>query len=161
MLNPLVARALLPFLIPPAVIGLAIVGYALFRRRRGETDKAELTDKNPLRLLNAIGMAIALQAVIMAIVFVREQWGSPGVLASAAVLGLTDVDALTFSMSSMGTAPNLVQLAARAIAIGILANTALKIGLAVTLGGSAYRWRTAIGLLALGASLGVGLWIGW
>lgn len=161
ILNPAVARAVLPFLIPPAVVGLAIVGWALFRRRRGDTDKAELTDRNPLRLLAAIGMALALQAVIMVIVFVRDTWGSSGVLASAAVLGLTDVDALTFSMSSMGTTPDLVQLAARAIAIGILANTALKIGLAVILGGPAYRWRTAIGLLALGASLGVGLWIGW
>jgi uncharacterized membrane protein (DUF4010 family) len=161
ILNPAVARALLPFLSPPAVVGLAIVGWALLRRRRGDTDKAELADRNPLRLLAAIGMAIALQAVIMAIAFVRDTWGSPGVLASAAVLGLTDVDALTFSMSSMGTAPDLVQLAARAIAIGIMANTALKIGLAVVLGGPAYRWRTAIGLLALGASLGVGLWIGW
>lgn len=161
LLNPPVARALLPILIPPAVVGLAIVGWALFRKRRGDAEKAELTDRNPLRLLTAIGMAIALQAVIMAIAFVRDTWGSPGVLASAAVLGLTDVDALTFSMSSMGTAPDLVRLAARAIAIGIMANTVLKIGLAVVLGGPAYRWRTAIGLLALGASLGVGLWVGW
>jgi uncharacterized membrane protein (DUF4010 family) len=161
ILNPAVARALLPFLIPPAIVGFAIIGWALVRKRQGDTDKAQLTDKNPLRLLTAIGMAVALQAVIMAIVFVRETWGSSAVLASAAVLGLSDVDALTFSMSSMGTTPDLVDLAARAIALGILTNTAVKIGLAAVLGAPAFRWRTALGLMVLGGSLGIGLLIGW
>jgi uncharacterized membrane protein (DUF4010 family) len=103
-------------------------------------------------------MALALQAVIMALTFVRETWGNPGVLASAAVLGLTDVDALTLSMSTMGSSAELVQLGARAIAIGILANTLLKTTLVLVLGGPAFKWRAATGLLALAAAIALGLW---
>ena len=103
-------------------------------------------------------MTLALQAVIMAITFIRGRWGSPGVLASAAVLGLTDVDALTLSMSTMGTEQAIVELGARAIAVGILANTALKMALVLVLGSTGFRFRAATGLLALGAAIGLGLW---
>jgi uncharacterized membrane protein (DUF4010 family) len=158
LLNPAVARALLPYLAPPAIVGVVILGTVLLRRKRDQAGGGDFAEKSPLRLVTAIQMAVALQAVIMAITFVRETWGSPGILASAAVLGLTDVDALTLSMSTMGDGPAMVELGAKAIVVGILANTALKLTLALVLGGNAYRWRVAAGLLALGAALGVGLW---
>lgn len=158
LLNPAVARALLPYLIPPAIVGLLIIAIVILRRKRGEKGRADYEEKSPLRLVTAIQMAVALQAVIMAITFVRETWGSPGILASAAVLGLTDVDALTLSMSTMGNGPEMVELGAKAIAVGIMANTVLKLTLTLVLGGNAFRWRAAAGLIALGVALGVGLW---
>ena len=158
ILNPAVALALLPYLIPPAIVGTIILLTVFLRRNKDKAGTAEFEDKSPLRLWTAIQMAAALQAVIMAITFVRETWGSPGILASAAVLGLTDVDALTLSMSTMGEGEAVVALGAQAIAVGIMANTILKLTLALVLGSGSYRWRTAAGLLALGAALGGGLW---
>jgi uncharacterized membrane protein (DUF4010 family) len=158
ILNPAVALALLPYLIPPAIVGTVILLTVFFRRNKDKAGKAEFEDKSPLRLWTAIQMAVALQAVIMAITFVRDTWGSPGILASAAVLGLTDVDALTLSMSTMGEGEAVVALGAQAIAVGIVANTVLKLTLALVLGAGPYRWRTAAGLLALGVALIAGLW---
>ena len=160
ILNPAVTRALLPYLLPPAIVGCGILAWTILRRRWKDSDGSELKDKNPLRLWSAVQLAIALQLVLMAITYVRETWGSPGIIASAAVLGLTDVDALTFSMARMGTSIPLVELAARAIAVGILANTGLKLALALVLGAGGYRWRAALGLVALGAAIGLGLWWG-
>jgi uncharacterized membrane protein (DUF4010 family) len=156
ILNQAVAATLVPFLAAPAVIGLVIVVTALVRQRRDRTE-AILEERNPLRLWTAIQLAIALQAVIMIMVLVQETWGSPGVVASAAVLGLTDVDALTLSMSKMGGDPGLVGLAAQAIVVGVIANTVMKLGMALVLGSAGFRWRVAGGLLALGAALGAGL----
>jgi uncharacterized membrane protein (DUF4010 family) len=158
ILNPVVARELVRYLAPPAVVGLVILLWIVFRRPTGH--KAVFVDRNPLRLWTAVLKAVALQAVIMGITFVRETWGSPGIIASAAVLGLTDVDALTLSMSTMGTGGETVRLAAQAIAVGILANTALKTTLALALGSPGYRGRVATGLLAMGAAIGLGLWWG-
>jgi uncharacterized membrane protein (DUF4010 family) len=158
LLNPLVARALLPYLLPPAIVGLVVVGTVLVRRKKDQTGGGDYEERSPLRLLTAIQMAVALQAVIMAITFVRDTWGNPGILASAAVLGLTDVDALTLSMSTMGDGAAVAALGAQAIAVGILANTVLKLVLAIVLGSSAYRWRVAGGLLGLGGAIGAGLW---
>jgi hypothetical protein len=55
----------------------------------------------------------------------------------------------------------MVVLAARAIAIGLLGNAALKIGLVIALGAPAYRRLAAAGLLALAITGGAALWIFW
>ena len=48
-------------------------------------------------------------------------------------------------------------LAARAIAVGLLSNTALKLGLVLFLGAPRFRRAAAPGLLALGAAVIVAL----
>ena len=78
-------------------------------------------------------MAAGFQVVLTAIPFVQQLWGTPGVLASAALLGLTDMDALTLSMCRLAAADG-AGLAAAAIAVGILSNTLLKLTLAAVLG---------------------------
>jgi uncharacterized membrane protein (DUF4010 family) len=157
LLNSAVALALLPYLALPALLGAGILVWGFLQRHRYARDDSEFKDRNPLRLVSAIQLAVAFQVVLMALSFVRERFGSTGITASAAVLGLTDVDALTFSMSRLGTSEELVRLAAQSIAVGILANTTLKLGLALVLGSAAFRWRTAIGLLLLGGAILIGL----
>lgn len=156
LLNPAVAFALLPYLALPAILGAGILVWGFVQRHRHSSDET-FKDRNPLRLVSAIQLAVAFQAVLMALSFVRERFGSTGITASAAVLGLTDVDALTFSMSRLGTSDELVRLAAQSIAVGILANTVLKLGLALALGSAAFRWRAAIGLLLLGGAVLIGI----
>ena len=92
-------------------------------------------------------MAAVFQVVLMAVYAVNRLWGSPGVLTTAALLGLTDVDALTVSMARGMPQSATLELAARAIAIGVAANVTLKLLLAVTLATRRFR-RIAGGTLA-------------
>ena len=71
------------------------------------------------------------------------------------------MDALTLSMNRLATTPELVTLAARSIAIGLLGNAALKIVLTVMLGASRYRWLAGTGLAALAVAGATALWIFW
>lgn len=156
LLNPAVARALIPYLAPPFVAGLLLVGTLYFRlQRQTNGQEAGGEDRNPLRLASAIRMTLAFQVALMAIQFVRSAFGAVGILVSAALLGLTDMDALTLSMNRLGSTPDAVSLAAQAIAIGVAANAVLKLGVALLLGGPSYRWRAATGL-ALLLVVGVG-----
>ena len=162
LLNADVARALLPFLVPPLVVGAILLLVAVARRWEPQQEaKGADGIQNPLRLTSAIKMALAFQASLMLISYVSSNIGSSGVLASAAVLGLTDMDALTLSMSRLGTTPDMVRLAARAIAIGILGNGALKITLAIGLGGTRYRQLAVAGLGALAATGAIALAMFW
>jgi uncharacterized membrane protein (DUF4010 family) len=104
-------------------------------------------------------MAVAFQVVLIAIPFVQNLWGAPGVLASAALLGLTDMDALTLSMCRLATDGAGAGLAAQAIAVGILSNTILKMGLALALGSMPFRRWAIPGLAGLAVALGLGLWL--
>jgi len=162
VLNASVARALLPYLLPPFIVGLALLSFAA-ARHWGEDQEARKADsiKSPLRLVSAIRMALALQVSLMLISWVSTNIGRGGVLASAALLGLTDMDALTLSMNRLGSTPDRVQLAAHAIAIGLLGNGALKVVLAFAMGGPGYRRLATAGLLALMATGTGALWLLW
>jgi len=156
-LSPSVALALLPLVLPAFVVGVGVI--ALRWRTDGDNGDGVATDEaNPLRLLAAIRMAVAFQIAIIVLAWVRDTWGTAGLFATSAALGLTDMDALTVSMSRPEA--NLgASMAARAIAIGILANTLMKLVLVVTIGRSAYRRRAALGLASLAAGSAIGLMV--
>jgi uncharacterized membrane protein (DUF4010 family) len=106
-------------------------------------------------------MAVAFQLVLFIIAWVQSQAGNTGVLASATLLGLTDVDALTVSMTRYGADPARVAVAAAAMGIGVLSNTVLKLALVLSIGAPGFRRRAAFGLLLLAAGGAIGLVIGW
>lgn len=159
IITPAVALALLPYLLPPLIIGCGFVLFALRRPAKPGSAAAHQLP-SPLGLWSAIKMAIGFQAVLLAIPLVFELWSTPGVIASAALLGLTDVDALTYTMARMADTPEAIALGAQAIAVGILSNTFLKLGIAVVIGAKGFRRPAAIGLAALAATSGLGLVIG-
>ena len=172
----LVPRVLgLTLVLNPALLGTAAVGLApivlagglliVIGRRHlagGSPEATPPTPENPLHLGAAIKMAIAFQVVLSVLRVVTARFGNSGIFASAAVAGLTDMDALTFGMNRLGADPALVTVAARALVLGVLVNTGFKTGLAVTLGSPAYRRMAVPGLVALAAAGGLGFWLsGW
>jgi len=143
--------------LPAAIVGAGFVAVAV-RHGRPRAGVLEPEERSPLRLLSAIQMVVVFQLVLLAVPWVRGLWGARGVLASAAVLGLTDMDALTYSMARLGVTGDAA-LAARGIAVGILANTLLKLTLTLTLGAPRFRRAAAPGLLALGAAVVLALMV--
>jgi uncharacterized membrane protein (DUF4010 family) len=93
-------------------------------------------------------------------VLVRGQFGQVGVLTSAALLGLTDMDALTLSMTRLAAEPDVLRLAALAMAVGVLSNTLLKLMVVVTVGHGEFRRRAGLSLVLLAAASGAGFWLG-
>jgi uncharacterized membrane protein (DUF4010 family) len=73
------------------------------------------------------------------------------------VLGLTDVDALTVSMARGVAQTVSPPAAATAIAVGVLSNTGMKLGLAVFLGNRTFRRIAGGALVLMLAALGAGL----
>ena len=73
------------------------------------------------------------------------------------MLGLTDVDALTLSMTRTPLAGGTPAVAAEAIAVGILANCLMKMALALLLGAPRFRRIVGplLGAMAVGLALSV------
>jgi uncharacterized membrane protein (DUF4010 family) len=159
VLNATVARALIPYLSPVLASGAVVFGLAYLRQEKARAAETPEEARNPLGLWSALKMALAFQAVLVAVPFVQQWLGAPGVLASAAALGLTDVDALTYAMARLGEAPEMGALGARGIAVGILSNTVLKLAVALLVGRGDFRRVAGPGLAVLGAASGLGLWL--
>ena len=167
VLEPAVASAAMPVLLAPFVVGVTLIAFVMWRERETRVPPTPAAGsvagvgQNPLALASSLQMALAFQVVLFAIAWVQQAVGTTGVLLSATLLGLTDMDALTVSMTRYGAEPANVRSAATAIGIGVLSNTMLKLALVVGVGAPRFRARAAAGLLALAAATAVGLWIGW
>ena len=147
VLNTPLARGALPLLVVPLFVGLAAL-LVSYRSLKAEAVTAA-EPRNPLRLTSAIAMAIAFQAVLYLMAWVRPTFGAEGVLLSSALVGLTDADALTFSMATLGRDPAALPVAAQALGVGTLANTLFKLALAMFLGRGTFRIAAGLGLAAL------------
>lgn len=117
--------------------------------------------QNPLAVGTSLQMAIAFQLVLFIIAWIQATVGNPGVLASAALLGLTDMDALTLSMTRLAGDASQAHVAAMAIGIGVTANSVLKLLLVLVLGSAGFRVRAGAALLILGVSGTLTLWWRW
>lgn len=155
ILNADVVRPLMPYLVPPALV--AALATAVGVRRSPAGAATDVAQPNPLQLITALQMAVLFQVVLMAVYAARRLWGASGVFTSAAVLGLTDVDALTISMARDVARTVSAEVAATAIAIGVLTNTAMKLALSLVLGSRRFKviagGALALMLAALGAVL--------
>ena len=155
VLNPAVLTPLVSYLAAPALVAAAVT--AIGARRSASDSAPGVPTSNPLQLIDALQMAAVFQGVQMAVYMARHEWGASGVFTSAAVLGLTDVDALTISMARGVADAVSPAVAATAIAVGVLANTGMKLGVAVALGSRRFHrlagGALALMFLALGAAL--------
>jgi uncharacterized membrane protein (DUF4010 family) len=155
VLNTNLAWALLRYLAPPFIAGLLILLTGI--RHLRETSKAIDEPANPLQIGTALQMAALFQVVLFAVNLTRTFWGDAGLITTGAVLGLTDMDALTISMARGAASGIPLDVAAKAIATGIIANTALKIALAVAFGGARFRWLVSASLAAMALAIGAPL----
>ncbi len=150
VLAPALAAALWPAFVAPVLIGLSLFVVGL----RGAGKAAKTTGpKNPLELVAALQMAVLFQIVLFAVSLAEQHFGDAGLYGSAALLGLTDVDALTVSMAQRVTSSTPAMVAARALTLGILANTLVKATIALVVGRGGYRVRTAIGIALLAVAM--------
>lgn len=157
VLNPAVARLLMWYLAAPFVIGAVVL--ALSWRRNPEPADVTHRPPNPLQMVPALQMAAVFQLVLFAVNAVERTFGQSGLRASGAVLGLTDVDALTISMTTTPIASSAPALAAQVIAIGILTNCVLKMVLAMALGTRRFGREVAVVLAAMAAAIVVSIGI--
>ncbi|HKQ18666.1 MAG TPA: DUF4010 domain-containing protein, partial [Candidatus Eisenbacteria bacterium] len=148
VLNLDVMVALVPYLAAPFLVAVA---FALLGLRRGaDGDGKPGAPTNPLGLQTALQLAGLFQVVLFAVHGAREIWGDLGLVVSGAILGLTDMDALTISMARTAAEPTMLLVAAQAIAMGVLSNTLFKLAIALVVGRGTVQTFAASGLAAAG-----------
>lgn len=139
VLDATVLPVLARYLAAPFAASVAALLVAWRSLRGAQVEPTPL--KNPLQFRSALEMAVLFQVVLFAVHYVRSSVGESGLLASGFVLGLTDVDALTLSMTRSVASGTPLEAAARAITMGIVANSLMKAGIAVVVGSGRFRWH--------------------
>lgn len=131
-------------------------GVAMRSRDGGGADGLPAVPmRNPFSLLAASKFAALFAVVQLLLKLGQQHLPQSGVYAVAALAGLTDVDAITVSMGErVRAAPADVGIAATAILVACLSNTAVKTGMAIGLGRGLARTVVvgAVAAVAAGAA---------
>lgn len=156
ILNWSVSGHFAPYAAAALAIGVLVIAIAL-RRKREDEGRRTAVDGSPLQLGAALQMAALFQVVMIGVSAVIAWWSVRALLATSALIGLTDLDALTLSLArrSSGVTP---EMAGRALAVGVLSNTLLKCAVALVVGRGAYRLVTGVTLATMAATVALALW---
>ena len=141
-----------------AIAGAAYGAY--LTTRETAQDLPDLSTQNPLKLTAAVQFALFLAGVLLAGRFLSDRFGDAGLLVTAAISGLVDVDAITLSVGRM-VDDGVVGAAVAALAVFLAAavNQVTKFGLLWVLDS---RWLAlkVLPAYALMALVGVGAALG-
>ena len=151
VLNAALLPTLAGYLAAPLIAGLVALALA-WRSMAAGPASAPSDLKNPLQFRAALEMAALFQVVLFAVHFARARLGEGGLMAGGFLLGLTDVDALTLAMTRSVSSGTAVDLACRAILMGVVANSLMKAGIAIVVGERRFAWQTSGSLLAMAAA---------
>lgn len=135
----------------PSVLAMGAVsvagGWLLYRRSGDAQGQDDVPLRNPFSLTSAVKFGLLFAAVLLLVKLVQFYLPGGGVYILAALAGLTDVDAITLSMTDYARS-NPVNVAALAVVIAAVSNTVVKCAMVTSLGGPALRRPV---LLATGA----------
>ena len=150
LINPLLAYRLVW---PVAIMTLLVylpAAVIWWRQARVTVEQPEIS-QNPMELNSAMLFGFILLVIILLSHALRAWLGNAGIYLLAGISGLSDVDAITLSLTRMSTMDLSPVIAARAIAIATVVNSLVKAGLTVGIGNRALAIRVALPLVTAGA----------
>lgn len=156
---PLLA-SLAPWLLLMAVPGAA---FSIANRRsflsahHASAEPREV--RNPLSLRVAIQFALLYALIVLVVRWANATFGGAGVYLASFLSGLTDLDAISLSLSQLAGAGGIgMHDATRALLVAAGANSLLKLALASTLGGASIRGPVAAVLGATACLAAAAAW---
>lgn len=145
---------LLPLLLCAAAGGLAALFIYKKMAFSPVAPDANVEVENPLDLVGAIKFGAMYTGILFLIHFIREYAGAQGVYLAGALSGLTDVDAISISMSQMAGNPVAWDIAQSTVVLATLSNSIVKYSMSLLWGNSSLRRATSLGfgaIIAVGA----------
>lgn len=147
----IVNAALLPQ-VAPALAAMTVVGYLgaawLWFRREPAGTTAEVRLSNPFEILPALQFAALLVVIMLLSQAFREWFGDAGIYVLSTASGISDVDAITLSLSGMTRNGLDPATASRAIVLAGVVNTATKGALVAFICGGTMARRVGLVFLA-------------
>jgi uncharacterized membrane protein (DUF4010 family) len=139
-----------------AAAGVAYAGWLHFSDRA--SPETETRFSNPFEVGPALSFGLLYAVVLLVSRTAQLEFGDRGVLLSALVAGLADVDAITLSLSELSRAGQGLspEAAASGVVVAAMANTALKGGIVIATASSSLRrriWPAVVAILACGLAL--------
>ena len=136
------------FYLPIGIVFLGAIGvtlYFYFQEKKNRKTDAEIPLGKPLNLAGALVFGLLYTVIIFAVAYASDTFGNKGIYITSGIGGLSDIDAITISVSKLSNNSISVLTAQNAILIATLANTIVKMGIALWAGSRELRKYIYIG----------------
>lgn len=148
--------------LPLSILFFTAAGATVFfylKDKKENVHSANMPLGKPLELTNALWFGVLYVGIILVISYANDYFGNEGIYITSGIAGLSDVDAITISISKMSVISISVTTAQNAILIATLANTVAKFAIAIWASSKEMRKHVIIGYGAIfiAAVLGFGL----
>lgn len=127
------------------VVGLTVAIYYQYKNISLSKVDTDVPLGEPLNLKSAIFFGILYTLILLVVSYANDHFGSRGIYISSAIAGLTDIDAITISMSKLAGGSIPLLTAQNAILIATLCNTIVKIGISIWAGSASLRRYILLG----------------
>ena len=143
---------LVGLVLPLSILFLTAVGvtvYFYLKDKKENVHQADMPLGKPLELTNAMWFGALYVAILLVISYANDYLGNEGIYITSGIAGLSDVDAITISISKMSAISISVSTAQNAILIATLANTVAKFAIAIWASSKEMRKHVIIGYGAI------------
>lgn len=115
------------------------IGLYYIKLSTGEHNFEERKITNPINFKDALFFALLYILILLLVGFAKDYLGSKGVFLAAGLSGLTDVDAITISLSNYANQSIQLSVASVAIIIAAFSNTLVKFAICLVFGNRIIR----------------------
>lgn len=127
------------------VSGIAVTLFYLYWRKGEQVPDAKVPLGKPLDIQSALVFGGIYVLILLLVSYANEQLGDKGLMVSSIIAGLSDIDAITISMSKLAGKSIEVQLAGNAVLVGAISNTVVKMGIGIKMGSPMLRRYLYVG----------------
>lgn len=135
-------------LIPMSVVFISALGMTVFiflKRKKDPEDGSSVPLKKPLDLKSALVFGGIYMAILLIVSYANENLGESGTFISSAIAGVSDIDAITISISKLAGDQLIMKVASIAILIATISNTLIKMGIGIYAGSVELRKKLILG----------------
>jgi uncharacterized membrane protein (DUF4010 family) len=130
------------------MVFLAAIGVTLFyylKSREHKNVETKVPEGRPLNLTSALLFGVLYSVILFVVAYANAVFGEKGIYLASGIAGVSDVDAITISVSKLSVNGISLITAQNAILIATLSNTLVKLGIAVWAGSKEMRRLVYIG----------------
>lgn len=142
--STLFSEIFLPFLLVFSA-AMSVTLYLHFKQKEKVVDNTTIRKGKPLDLPGALTFGILYVVIVLVVRVANEQMGDQGLLITSAIAGLSDIDAITITVSKLAAQSIDFSTAGNALLIATISNTLVKMGIGLWAGSDALRKYLYIG----------------
>ena len=140
------------FALPLGIVFLGAIGvtlYFYFLEKKEKKSNTSIPLGKPLNLTGALVFGVIYTVIIFAVAYASDTFGDKGIYITSGIGGLSDIDAITISVSKLSKNGIPILAAQNAILIATIANTLVKAGISIWAGSMEIRKYIYIGYGAI------------